>query len=63
MGAPTGAASAGPVALTTTGQDLVTDIDEVNEAGLAMSFTLSATVAAGPVSGAREFTITMTTDA
>ena len=57
--APSGALSADFVALTTSDQDLVTGIDNVNEAGVAISFKLEATVAAGIVASATK-TFTMT---
>ncbi len=57
--APSGAVSAGFVALTATDQDLVTGIDNVNQAGVAMSFKLDATVAAGVIASATK-TFTMT---
>lgn len=57
--APSGATSAGFVALTTTDQDLVTAIGNVNEAGVGMTFRLDATVAAGVVASAQK-TFTMT---
>lgn len=57
--APSGASSAGFVALTASDQDLVTGIDNVNEASVAISFKLDATVAAGVVASATK-TFTMT---
>jgi hypothetical protein len=57
--APSGASSAGFVALTASDQDLVTGIDNVNEAGVAISFKLDATVAAGVIASATK-TFTMT---
>jgi len=46
---PTGGTSAGPVALTTTAQPVVTGISQVAESGLGITYTLSATLAAGVV--------------
>jgi len=57
--APSGAVSAGFVDLTATDQDLVTGIDNVDEAAVAISFRLAATVAAGVLSSATK-TFTMT---
>ena len=57
--APSGAVSAGFVALTASDQNLVTGIDNVNEALVAISFKLDATVAAGVVGSATK-TFTMT---
>jgi hypothetical protein len=57
--APSGAVSSDLVALTTDDQDLVTGIDNVNEAGVAISFKLEATVAAGVIASATK-TFTMT---
>jgi hypothetical protein len=61
MAAPTGATSLSAVALTTTGQDLVTGISKLNEAGLALTYGLAATSAAGVVgSSNRVITYTIT---
>ena len=58
--APTGGASAGFVALTTSDQDLVTGIDNVAESSIGVSFKLHATVAAGIVaSDSKTFTMTV----
>ena len=57
--APSGALSEGFVALTDSDQDLVTGIDNVNETGVAISFKLEATVAAGVIASATK-TFTMT---
>ena len=57
--APSGALSEGFVALTDSDQDLVTGIDNVNETGVAISFKLDATVAAGVIASATK-TFTMT---
>ena len=56
---PTGAVSAGPVTLTASDQTLVTGIGVVNQAGLDMTFTLSATVNA-PLTNAGTKTLTLT---
>jgi hypothetical protein len=57
---PVGAASAGVVTLTSSDQPLVTNIGVVDEAGLTMAFTLSATVEAGPTGpAARSFFLTL----
>lgn len=57
--APAGALSAGFVALTSADQDLVTGIDNVDEALVAIGFKLEATVAAGVIASATK-TFTMT---
>ena len=58
--APSGATSAGYVALTTSDQDLVTLIDNLNATGVAIAFKLSSTVAAGIVaSTSPTFTLTI----
>lgn len=49
LGAPAGATSAGVVTLGTVGSDLVTGITKLNESGLDLAYTLSATAAAGVV--------------
>lgn len=49
LAAPAGATSAGQVSLTTTGVDAVVGVGPVSQAGLAISYTLSATPAAGVV--------------
>ena len=59
VAAPSGAVSTGFVALTIVDQDLVTGIDNVNEAAVAISFKLEATVAAGVIASATK-TFTMT---
>lgn len=64
LAAPSGGTSAGVVELSTTAQDVVTGIDPVNAAGLSVTYTLWATVAAGVVpSGTRTVTYTITTGA
>lgn len=50
--APTGGTSAGAVALTTTAQSLVTGIANVAQGGMAITYVLSATLSAVPVSAA-----------
>lgn len=61
LGAPTGGSSAGQTNLSITAADLVTAIDAVAESGLSITYTLSATVAAGVVtSAAKTVTLTLT---
>jgi hypothetical protein len=60
MGEPTNATSAGDVALTSTAQELVTGITKLNESGLSLTYTASATAAAGVQSVARTVTYTVT---
>jgi len=50
LSAPSGATSQGPVALTTTAQDLVKGITTGINSGLTITYTLAATSAAGVVS-------------
>jgi hypothetical protein len=58
--APIGATSAGAVTLTASDQDLVTGIGVVTQSGLAISFTLNATVAAGTIAaGTKTLTLTL----
>lgn len=52
LAAPTGATSAGSVALGTLGADLVTGITKLNESGKVITYTLSATAAADVVANA-----------
>ena len=52
--------SAGVKTLTTTAQDMVTGLTKVAEGGLDATFTLTATSAAGVVSGSRTVTFTLT---
>jgi hypothetical protein len=60
MGAPAGATSVGTTALTTTAVDLVTGITKLNSSGLALTYSLDATTAAGVVaSGTRVVTFTV----
>jgi hypothetical protein len=57
---PTGASSpAGSVTLSTTAADVVTGLQGVAEQGLAIGYTLSATVAAAATSGSRTVTYTV----
>lgn len=60
LGAPTGATSAGAKSLSTTAVDLVTGITKLAESGLAITYTLDATAAAGVTSGTRTVTYTIT---
>ncbi|MGB2697988.1 MAG: hypothetical protein WBD28_09060 [Candidatus Zixiibacteriota bacterium] len=57
--APTGGSSAGDMSLSTTAADLVTAIATVAESGLTITYTLSATIAAGIVAQAQK-TVTLT---
>lgn len=64
LAAPTGGTSAGAVSLSTTAQDVVTGVSNVNQSGLSIGYTLSATVAAGVVpAGNRTVTYTITAGA
>jgi len=56
---PTGATSAGAVALGTVASDLVTGITKVNESAKTITYTLSATTAAGVVASSTR-TVTYT---
>jgi hypothetical protein len=59
--APTVGSSSGDVSLSTTAADLVTAITQVAESGLTITYTLSATVAAGTVAqDTRTVTLTLT---
>ena len=61
MGAPSGGTSAGYLSLGTTAVDLVTGITRLNASGLALSYKLDATSAAGVVSSTtRVVTYTIT---
>jgi hypothetical protein len=61
MAAPTGGTSANYQALGTTAVDLVTGITKLNETGLALSYKLDATAAAGTLSSTtRVVTFTIT---
>ncbi len=59
LAAPAGATSAGNVALGTTAADVVTGITKLNESGKAITYTLSATTAAGVVASSTR-TVTYT---
>ncbi|OJU80004.1 MAG: hypothetical protein BGO10_06855 [Chlamydia sp. 32-24] len=52
LAAPSGATSAGAVNLTTTAQNLVTGLTGVAASALGITYALTATAAAVPVSGA-----------
>ena len=59
--APTGGTSAGRQSLSATATDVVTGITKLNQAGLAITYQLDATAAAGVVSSAtRTVTYTIT---
>jgi hypothetical protein len=59
--APSGAASAGSQALSTTAVDLVTSITRLAQSALSVTYSLSATAAAGVVSStSRTVTYTIT---
>lgn len=59
LAAPTGGTGQGDVTLSTTAGDLVTGIATVAESGLTITYTLSATIAAGVVAQAQK-TVTLT---
>lgn len=59
LAAPTGATSAGAVALGPSGADLVTGITQLSESGKVITYTLSATAAADVVANASR-TVTYT---
>lgn len=62
MAAPTGGTSAGVVTLTSIAANMVTGISTVDQSGLAITYGLSATVAAGVVAQANKtVTYTITT--
>ena len=64
LAAPSGATSAGAVQLTDAPQAVVTDIDAVNASGLNVTYTLTATPAAGVVAnGSRTVTYTIVAQA
>jgi hypothetical protein len=64
LAAPSGGTSAGAVLLSTTAQDVVTGISTVSTSGLNVTYTLSATAAAGVVpSFNRTVTYTITAGA
>lgn len=59
--APTGGSSSGDQSLSTTAADLVTSVTGVAESGLTITYTLSATIAAGVVAqDTRTVTLTLT---
>jgi hypothetical protein len=61
LGAPAGGASAGAKALSTTAVDLVTGLTKVAQGALGVTYSLSATAAAGVVSStSRTVTYTIT---
>ena len=63
LAAPTGGTSAGKVSLSASAAPVVTGIDNVSETGKTITYTLSATAAAGKVLSAEKtvtFTITNT---
>jgi hypothetical protein len=61
--APSGGSGAGDISLSTSDADLVTSIETVAESGLTITYTLSATVAAGVVAEAQKtVTLTLTTE-
>lgn len=59
MAAPTGGTSAGAITLSATEQNAVSEITTLNESGLAITYTLSATAAAGVVAASTR-TVTLT---
>jgi len=60
MGAPTGGSSSGAVNLTNSAQDMVTGISTLNESGLSMSYSFTATADAGTVASTnRTMTLTL----
>lgn len=62
LAAPSGGTSEGAVTLSTVAQDVVTGVGTVNASGLDVTYTLSATTAAGVVpSTQRTVTYTITT--
>lgn len=64
LAAPTGGTSTGAVTLSTTAQDVVTGVSNVNQSGLSISYGLAATVAAGVVAaGNKTVTYTITAGA
>jgi len=61
LAAPAGATSAGLVTLTPSAADVVTGISTLNQSALGITYTLSATAAAGSmVSDTRTVTLTIT---
>jgi hypothetical protein len=64
LAAPTGATSAGAVTLSSAPADVVTGISNLNESGKGITYGLSATSAAAPVTSAsRTVTLTVTAGA
>jgi hypothetical protein len=62
VAAPTGAATTGPTALSTTPANVVTGISQVNQGSLGISYTLTAAANAGTVpSQSRTVTFTVVT--
>lgn len=59
LAAPTGGTSSGATSLTSAAADLVTGIDTLNESGKTITYSLSATSAAGVVGSATK-TVTLT---
>ena len=59
LAAPSGGTSANTVSLSTTAQDVVTGVSKVNATGLSVTYSLSATSAAGVVA-AETRTVTYT---
>ncbi|MBI5099039.1 MAG: hypothetical protein HZB30_07335 [Nitrospirae bacterium] len=59
LAAPTGGTSAGATSLSTSASNLVTGITTLNESGKTITYSLSATSAAGVVSSASK-TVTLT---
>lgn len=51
LAAPTGGTSAGTVTLGTTAANLVTGITRVSQSGLGITYSLTATAAATPITG------------
>jgi hypothetical protein len=60
MANPTNATSAGDVVLTDAAQELVTAITKLNQSGMALTYTASATAGAGVQSVSRTVTYTVT---
>ena len=64
LAAPSGGTSAGAVTLSTIAQDVVTGISTANASGLNVTYSLTATAAAGVVpAGTRTVTYTIVTGA
>ena len=60
LGVPFGAVSSGPVALDVMDQDLLTNVEKVNGNTYTITYTFSATAAAGVIpSQSRTVTLTM----